>query len=115
MSSVVQRGVSKDTSGPLFVDVFQLATSARLFQTKFRVKSHNPASTETCHLLARYSFLSARPFKDLASMAPAAPPPKAKAAYQAELSLQPLKNCLVNLPAPLASMLVNNNMVSSGS
>lgn len=46
-------------------------------------------------------------------MAPATPQ-KAKTAYQAELSLQPLKNCLVNLPAPLAAMLEKNNMVSFG-
>jgi peroxin-1 len=38
-------------------------------------------------------------------------PQKARTAFQAELSLQPLKNCLVNLPGPLVTMLVNNNVV----
>ena len=43
-------------------------------------------------------------------MAPSTPQ-KPRTAYQAELSLQPLKNCLVNLPEPLVTMLVKNNVL----
>lgn len=43
-------------------------------------------------------------------MAPSTPQ-KARIPYKAELSVQPLKNCLVNLPGPLVDTLVKNNVL----
>lgn len=81
--------------GPAFVSDSRLSTT-----TQFRAL----LTTYTAYLFEGIT---------LSRMAPATPQ-KAKTAFQAELSLQPLKNCLVNLPAPLAAMLEKNNMVSFG-
>jgi hypothetical protein len=40
--------------------------------------------------------------------------PSRKTSATAEVALAPLKNCLVNLPPSLVSLLVNANAVSSG-
>jgi len=55
------------------------------------------------------SYYSSR-YQTLPAMAPSTPQ-KARTAFQAELSLLPLKNCLVNLPGPLVTMLMTNNVV----
>lgn len=62
-------------------------------------------ASQQCHTL-RY-------ISDITVPQAMAPAPKKPAAVQAEVALlHSLKNCLVNLPASLVSVLVNANTVS---